>query len=158
VVITPTIHVDLTEVDRGLAAFNAAARNMGPAYKELRKPLRADQRQHARDKAGPGGAWPAKSPLTIARERRKKRRASRRGRVRKLLGRLPTVINMLADRKRVAAISGVRWSDAQQHRTRVGKGAMLQPRVFLWASPAMLKLARKVMADHLTSAWIRSRP
>lgn len=156
--ITPVVRVDLSEVDRGVAAFNAAARNMGPAYKELRKPLRADQRQHARDKAGPDGAWPAKSPLTVARERRRKRRASRRGRVRKLLGRLPTVIKMIADRKRVAAMSGVRWSDAHQHRTRVGKGATLQPRVFLWASPALLKIARKVMADHLTSAWIRSRP
>lgn len=150
-----SIRVDLTHVDRGLDAMAAAARNLAPAYKALRLPLRKDQREHAKAKAGPDGAWAPKSPLTIARERRKKRRASRRGRVRKLLGRLPMVIKMIADRRRVAAVSGVRWSAAQQDGGRVGKGATLPARPFLWASPTMVKIARLALAEHITSAWIR---
>ena len=150
-----TATVNLTAVDRGWDAMAAAARNLTPAYQELRKPLRDDQRAHAKDKAGPDGAWPPKSALTIARERRRKRRASRRGRVRRLLGRLPSVLKVLADRRRVAGVSGVRWSAAQQDGERVGKGARLPPRPFLWASPALIKTARKVLADQITSAWIR---
>lgn len=149
------LRVDLTHVDRGWDAVTAAARNLEPAYKALRKPLRADQREHAKAKAGPDGAWPAKSPITIAREKRRRRKSGKRGRVRKLLGRLPTVVKLLADRRRVAAVSGVRWSAVHQDGGRVGRGSRIPARPFLWASPAMLATARKVLAEHVTSAWIR---
>ena len=149
-----TATVNLSSVDRGLAAMHAAARDLSPAWKELRKPLRADQRAHAKAKSGPDGAWPPKSELTIARERRKRRRASRRGRVRPLLGRLPSVLKMIADRHRVAAESGVKWSASQQDGGRVGKGATLPPRRFLWASKLMIRKARLVLGRHITYAWV----
>ena len=147
--------VGLTRVDRGITATGAAARDLTPAFRELRKPLRADQRAHAKAGAGPDGAWPAKAPTTIARERRRKRRASRRGRVRKLLGRLPAAIKVVAERRRVAAISLVRWSGVQQDGGRVGKGARLPARPFLWVSPIMLRRARLIIGRHLTYAWLK---
>jgi hypothetical protein len=58
---------DLTEVDRAMADVEARAKRLAPAFRELRRPLRTDQRAHARAEEGPDGRWPPRSPFTEAR-------------------------------------------------------------------------------------------
>ncbi len=149
--------VDLTEVDRGFAALGAAARNLGPVFTDLKKPLRLDQRQHAQRREGPEGAWPAKSPVTLEREARSKARAKKLGkkarRSRRLLGRLPGAITVKADGHRVLAFSKARWSRVHQDGGRGGRGARIPARPFLWASKKMLLLAKVRLKRHLTEAW-----
>src|SRR5262249_61661485 len=67
--------LDVTQVDRAMADVEARAKRLAPAFRELRRPLRQDQRAHARDEQGPDGRWPPRSPLTEARRLARNRRA-----------------------------------------------------------------------------------
>lgn len=147
------LEVDLTAVDRGLAALRARAADLAPAFRDLRKPLRVDIREHARAKEGPDNAWPAKSPFTLERERRARARAGRKRGGRRLLGRLPGALTIAADRTRVIAVSKARWSSVHQDGGKVGRGARVPARPFLWVSGKLRELARKRLEGHVLGGW-----
>jgi hypothetical protein len=147
--------VDTTEIDRGLAAMTQEARNLGPAWKEARKPMRADQRDHARRREGPDGPWAPKAASTRAREALARKRAGKRRGSRRLLGRLPSAITITADRRRVVARSRARGvvSGTHQDGGTAGRGARIPARVFLWASESLLNVVAGIIEKHILGRW-----
>ena len=136
-----SVQVDLSFLDRARAVLRSP--DLRPAWKLIRKPVRADLRQHARKQEGPGGAWTPMSSRTKGRAR------SGRKRPRKLLGRLPGALTTKLERKRLLVMSQVAWSAVHQDGGRVGRGARVPARPFLWASDKVLELAGKVIAKGL---------
>lgn len=133
--------VDLSRIDRVWVALRNP--DLRPAFKESRKPLRQDQRDHAKKQAGPGGSWPPRASST------KVRAAAGRRRKKKLLGRLPTALTTKHDRKKLVMRSLVRWSLVHWQGGRAGHGARIPARVFLWASEHALETVSGVVARHV---------
>jgi phage gpG-like protein len=136
--------IKLGLVDHVLTALGRT--DLRPAWKEARKPLRADVKEHRNAQAGPDGAWPARSSST-----RTRARSGRRARPRKLLGRLPTALTTISDRRRVALRSRVAWSDVHQKGGTAGHGARIPARPFLWASEKVLKIIADIVSRHIAS-------
>jgi len=130
--------VHLGFLDRARAILRAP--DLRPAWKLIRKPVRADLRQHARRQEGPEGSW---SPMS---SRTKGRARAGRKRPRKLLGRLPGALTTKLERKRMILRSQVAWSAVHQEGGRVGRGARVPARPFLWASDKVLELAGGIIA------------
>lgn len=134
-------------IDRQLAAFERAAH---PAVvvevaKYLRQPLRLDQRNHARAQEGPDGPW---APRKLQPGRKRKR-----GRARRLLGRLPTAIRVSVTGATVRAESKARPAMAAAHQdgpTRVGRGAIVPQRQYLWISDELLRAAEQALIEAST--------
>lgn len=140
--------VNLTFAERALIALRRP--DLRPAWKEARKPLRADIREHRRKQEGPEGTWPARAAAT-------KQRAGRHGRPRRLLGRLPTALTTLSDRRRVAMRSRVAWSDVHRTGGVVGRGSRLPRRDFLWASGNVLDTIAGIVSRYLATRFRRGR-
>ncbi len=124
--------------------------DLRPAWKEARVPLRADIADHRKQQAGPDGAWAPRSISTRTRSTSK-----RRSRPRKMLGKLPTALQTISDRRRVAMKSRVAWSDVHTTGGTVGHGAKLPPRPFLWASDKVLGSIAGLITKHLAKLWGR---
>lgn len=133
--------VNLGLVERALNTLRRP--DLRPAWKEARQPLRADIRDHRAKQAGPSGAWPGRAASTKERGRYAGRRP------RRLLGKLPTALTTLSDRRRVAMRSRVAWSEVQRTGGTVGRGAKIPPRDFLWASAEVLSAIAYIVSRHL---------
>jgi phage gpG-like protein len=123
-----------------IAALSAMPRGLLDAMKDLRKPFRADQVEHARHQEGPDGAWPKRATHAERAQRHRGRRRKRASR-RRLLGRLPGAITLRYDRDSIVITSKVAWSAIHQDGGRAGHGAKIPARPFLWVSPRMEKIA-----------------
>ncbi len=151
-----TARVNLSWVE---AALNTLRRpDLRKAWQEAKKPLRSDQKDHAKRQEGPSGAWVGRSPLTAKRSggavytpTRKTRRA------RKLLGRLPTALTSKATRSSVTVISRAKWSGVHQEGGTAGYGAKIPARPFLWASQAALEAISYVISRHLKIQFEKAR-
>lgn len=133
-----------------LRRLNLFAKDLRPAFRELRKPALADQRDHRKTKTGPGGKWPGLASST--RERyRQARRAGKRP-PRSLLGRLPAALKISIDRKRMLIESRVPWSKVHNEGGSTGR-ALLPARKFLWISKQLRAHVRRVMF----STWKKRR-
>lgn len=139
--------VDISEAIDALDGMKRQGDRLGPAFRELRKPMRADQREHAKKQEGPEGRWQPRAPITGASARAKRRRR------RKLLGRLPGAITVRATATSVIAESKVAWSGVHQEGGKVGRGARIPARPFLWLSDAMIEKAIAVFEEHLLEGW-----
>ena len=138
--------LDLAELERGFAGLIAASRDLTPAMRAARRPLMDDQRDHAKRQAGPEGSWPARS--STARRGKARRR-------RRLLGRLPTAVILSNDRLSVRVTSRVKWSGSHKEGDRVGHGAKIPPRDFLWPSGRVLEIIAGIVANHFGRRWPR---
>lgn len=161
--------MDVTELDSALADVDSRGKRLGPAFRELRKPLRGDQREHARAQQGPSGSWPPRSPMTEARRRARNRalrtskamrtimpgKHKRRSTPKRILGRLPGAIIVTAGQLFVRARSRVDWSGVHQFGGRAGRGVRIPARPFLWLSDALLTTARDTLADFVVKGWKR---
>lgn len=161
--------VDLAELDQALADVEQRGRRMGPAFRELRKPLRTDLRMIARQQTGPSQPWAPRSPLTESRRVPRNRRARtskamrtialktfrRRTTPKKILGRLPAAFAVLAGALYVRARWRVDWADAHRSGRRVGHGVKLPKRDFAWLSNQIIDKARAVFAKHIVAGWKR---
>lgn len=143
------VEVDTREVEAALAELERRGQNPAPAMRVIRKEMRLDQRDHAREKEGPEGKWPARAASTIA----KIRKGS--GRARRPMGRLVSAVAYTAERSRVVGRSLVRWSGSHMEGDRVGRGATLPARPFLWISDKLLDTAETVLARFLLNGWGR---
>lgn len=160
---------DMIEVDSAAADVEERARRLRPAFREIRKPMRQDQRAHASEERGPGGAWPPRSPLTEARRKARNKgvRATKAMRAiaitkfkkrptpKRILGRLPNAVVYVVGDLFIRATSRVPWSAAQQDGGRVGRGAILPARPFLWLSSTLLGKARDVLGAFIVKGWQR---
>lgn len=144
------VEIDLRDVERGIAAMLRRGRQLGPVFRKLRQPMRQDLRQHAKDKEGPDGDWPALAMSTVL-ARRGRRRRSRR-----LLGRLPQAVKMFVSTDSVAAVSRVPWSGVHQDGGKVGRGATIPKREFMWLSPNFLEKATDEIAESILVPWYAS--
>lgn len=128
--------VDVAQVDLGLERM-ADKKLAGVIARDLKKPLRDDQRDHAKAQEGPEGKWP-------------KRKLGGRRRV---LGKLPAALKVGARSGLVYVESRVRWSGAHQDGGKVGRGAVLPERRFLWISPKMIETANAVATERVAGAF-----
>lgn len=136
--------VNLSWVERALTALRRP--DLRKAWQEAKKPLRADQRDHAKRQEGPSGTWAGRSPLTTA---RRSTGSGKRKRARKLLGRLPTALTSKATRSSVTVLSRAKWSGIHQEGGTAGYGARIPARPFLWASMQALEAIGYVISRHL---------
>jgi phage gpG-like protein len=165
-VIEVDANFNLTEVDRAMADVEVRAKRLAPAFRELRRPLRADQRAHSRAEEGPDGHWPPRSPFTEARRLARNRRVraskalairpSRRRRTtpKRLLGRLPAAILVKVGELYIRATSRVAWSGVHQYGGNAGR-ARIPARPFLWLSDGLLRTARDVLGNYVVKGWKR---
>jgi phage gpG-like protein len=161
---------DLTEVDRAMADVEARARRLAPAFRELRRPLRTDQRAHARAAEGPDGRWPPRSPFTEARRQVRNRavrvhrfdvlrrgEGRRRSTPKQILGRLPAAILVKVGELYIRATSRAAWAGIHQYGGNAGRGRRVRipARPFLWLSDGLLRTARDVLGNYVVKGWTR---
>jgi phage gpG-like protein len=142
--------VELEAVYTAFRGLLATAKDHRAAFRDAVKPLRADQRAHAKAKMGPDASWPSRSPLSRA-----KSGAKARTRRRRLLGRLPTALMSKVSPTSLQLISRAKWSAVHMTGGRVGHGAKLPARPFLWASDAVLETIAKIFARRFEVRWPR---
>lgn len=155
---------------RGFGNVKAAAKNVGRVMSKLRAPLQRDLKAHARQQSSPDGKWPkrARRAEVLARRRRA---TVRRGRVRaasktrgarqavrfigggNLLGKLPDTVVVRKRGAEIEARSPVPWSGVHNIGGRVGYGAEIKARPFVFISPKIQGLAAEKLADHLVMRW-----
>lgn len=139
--------LDIGDVEEGLNAMERRARSLGPAFQELKKPLRLDQRDHSKKRQGPSAMWAPRTASTMERARHGGRR------MRKPLGRLSGAVSYSADATGVRGVSRVLWSGVHQDGGTVGHRSRLPARPFLWISDAMLGIAENALGSALIRAY-----
>lgn len=161
------VNFDLSQLGGAMADMEARGKQMAPAFRELRRPLRGDQRAHARAEEGPTGRWQARSSVTEARNRAhvklrrsRKRRdeyTARRSTAKKLLGRLPGAIQVVAGQLYVRATSRASWGGVHQFGGHAGHGRRVRipARQFLWLSEKLLRTATEVLGTYVVKGWRR---
>lgn len=165
-----SVRVDLSQVTHDFASMEAAAAKLRPVWGSLRRPMRDDQRDHARKQAGPEGKWPKNSAATIERRQQAKRgrrramKAAKTGkfnnkrrqfRASKLMGSMPnrTVKVQTLGGDGLQAISKVAWSGVHQEGGRVGRGSRIPARPFLWLSDGFKRAAVEALEKHIVGAF-----
>jgi phage gpG-like protein len=136
VVIDVKTSFDLRDVVAGLDAM-AGSGAVAEGLRRLRKPLRADQRDHSKKAEGPDGRWPARQ---------------QKGR-RRLLGRLPSTVKITSNQSVLSAVSGVAWSAIHQEGGIANNGAKIPARPFLWISDGLLTQAAAELRDAVIGRW-----
>lgn len=144
--VSATVHFD--DVEQGIEAMERRARALGPAFGELKGPMRADQKEHGKQQRGPFASWARRSPKTL-----EFYRSHGRKRIPKPLGRLLGAVKYTSTAYSLIGESRVPWSGAQQDGATVGRGAKLKPRPFLWISRKLLDVAEDVIERRLLSAY-----
>lgn len=140
-----TAKVDLSDVERGLAALYAQRQSARLTFDLLRRPARRDQIDHGRKQSGPDGRWPRR-----VRQRRNGKPIRRR-----LLGRLTSAIFTKVSKKALTLESRVKWSQIHQEGGRAGGRARIPERRFLWWSNELLSEAQKLIARGLQKVWAK---
>jgi hypothetical protein len=120
------------------------------ALKRLRKPMHADQRDHRDKMRGPRGPWAPLASTTLERYAREGRRRNRR-----ILGKLPNPRTTTITSSSLIMRSRVKWSMAHQNGpTRVGRGAILPQRQFMWISKQLRREARREFSRAMWARWL----
>lgn len=169
--ITTGANFELEELDRAIADVETRAKRLAPAFRELRRPLRQDQRAHARSAQSPEGSWPPRSPMTEARRTARNRRIratktgstsvpskfKRRSAPKRLLGRLPGALIVVAGELFLRATSRVPWAGVHQYGGHAGHNNRVEipRRPFLWLSDKLLETAQQVLGDYVVKGWKR---
>lgn len=118
-------------------------------FREARKPMRADIRDHAKQKTGPEGNW---APIASSTKDRRRRAGRKRGR---LLGRLPLAIKIATGPTFIRATWMPRWATAHFRGQRVGHGARLPRRNPAWISRELRRKVGDLLMQALKRAWDR---
>lgn len=157
------VNIDLAQVNAGLARLHDAGHDLAQVFRDSRKDVRIDQKDHAKHEQGPAGRWASLSPYTaIRRLGRRGAQGKRRGRHRigplklkggRILGRLPGALDVKADRYGLIARSRAKWSGVHQDGGVVGRGQRVPARPFLWISPKLLRAVVARVDERLTAAW-----
>ncbi|MGE0547612.1 MAG: phage virion morphogenesis protein [Kofleriaceae bacterium] len=150
--------LDVREIEASLRKLGRFGRDLRPVFREMRAVVLDDQRQHRMKQEGPEGRWAPRAASTVERyasTRRSNRRERLGGLKRRrqrlparILGRLPSAIDVLMDNRRLRVESKVPWSSAHQD----GDGR-LPRRTFLWISTPLLRRIRDVMVKMAERAW-----
>lgn len=146
------VTLDISDVEKGLEGFSHSRRKraLSRAFGDLKEPLKLDQRDHAKQQAGPDGRWAPRAASTMARRKYRGHHAARRP-----LGRAPTAIQYTSDATGVYGRARFSWWRALQEGARVGRGhrSQLPAREFWWISDGVLDRAVETFADDFQRAW-----
>lgn len=143
--------VDIGDVQRGLRGLVRASQDIGPLLQAARKPLRTDQREHQKRRRGPDGPWPGPAASTLRRRARARKKRRRRGRP---LGRLPGVLTVrVLGRDTLVARSRVAWAYVHQEGGRVGRGARIPARPFLYFGDEFLDDIDNALREYLARGF-----
>jgi phage gpG-like protein len=119
-----------------------------PVFRVLRKPTHKDQRDHRDKQRGPRTRW---APLSATTKKRYAREGKRRNR--RILAKLPNARIAIVKTDELIMRSRVRWSNAHQDGpTRVGRGAIVPQRQFMWISSSLIAEAR---SEFRKALWYR---
>lgn len=116
-------------------------------FREARKPMRVDIREHAKAKAGPDGGW---APLAASTKERRRRAGRARGR---LLGRLPNAAKISTGFDFIRAEWLVKWSRVHWRGGRAGHGSRIRERDFAWIGKKLRRTVRDLYVAALDRAW-----
>ena len=136
--------IDLREALRGIDRMRASAEDAAPVFRSWKPHARRDQQQHGRDQSGPDGRWPGRSAATVARRGRSRRR---------LLGKLPRVLKVSADRAGLEVESRVAWAGVHQHGGTAGKGARIPARPFLYWAAEFVRAVLDDWREYVLRRW-----
>ncbi len=143
----------LLRVDVKMGGLIAALGRLGngnhkPIFAQLRKPMHKDQRDHRDKQRGPRSSWVPLAATTLARYAREGKRRNRR-----ILARLPNARGTILKSDELIMRSKVKWSNAHQDGpTRVGRGAIVPQRQFLWISAHLVAEAKR---EFRRALWCR---
>lgn len=158
--------VDLRQVDAAIRRMARAGEDMRPVFRKTRGDFRKDQRDHMKRQKSSGGAkWAGLAPST--REKRlstggragkfTKRGVMRRGVSRRLnrtlSGRLLARAIIKITTSEISFRSRIPWAGVHQKGGRVGKGARVPKREFLWVSDRFIGIMRTAVVAHLSKSW-----
>lgn len=119
-------------------------------FRKLRKPMHKDMRHHRDLQRGPRGPWAPLAATTKARYAREGKRRNRR-----VLGKLPNARRTIVTSYALRMRSPVKWSLAHQAGpTRVGRGAILPQRQYMWISRGLRKEAAREFRIALRQRWM----
>lgn len=158
--------VELRDVENGLRRMQLAGMDLRPVFRAVRRDLRADQRQHQRDRQGPDGRWAPLDPDTLRKRTRQGAGRRHRGKMKRrrrkfgpVLGGLPRAFTISYGRSFIRGSARPKWSGAHQPKsrstTRVGRGAQLKARPYLWASTGLLRVVARKAVDYMVTKWER---
>lgn len=159
------IDVDLRKIDKAIKRAEKAGVDLRPAFRKLRKPLRKDQGEHMRAMEGPRGKWQAVSAATREKRMRVGGRAgkfTKKGKLRKpaqrrlgriLSKRLLTKAKIRVRPTIISITSQVKWAGIHQKGGRVGRGARVPKRPFMWISDELGRRAVGEFREHLAKAF-----
>lgn len=139
------LHVDFSDVVAGLD--NLARLPAARIHRELKPLVRADQAEHASKRTGPGGRWAPRALATVEKMRLEHVR-------RRPLGKLTGGgVSYRSTASAITATSKIPWSGVHQEGGRVGRGAEVPARPFLWISDALLHDSQRLVVDQLAAAF-----
>ena len=158
------VKVDVRSLQRGFDALAkaGASPDLDDVFRELRGPMRADQKEHAQRQEGPEGPWPERAASTLQRSKRRRRGTktakrgrsrSRGGRPRRMLGRLPTSVKVRAQGLSVWSHTPVPWAGIHQEGGLAGRRSLIPARPFIYISDELERLAMRMIADHVVEPW-----
>lgn len=132
-----------------LPTLSLFAKDQRPAFRKLKRPVLADQRDHRKSRMGAKGRWPDRAESTKERYRLRRRGGNKPAR--NLLGRLPAALIVKIEKTRMTVTSRVPWSGVHQRGGRAGRGGrvVIPKREFLWISR---RLRRQVLVTMLRTA------
>ncbi|MCG8422240.1 MAG: phage virion morphogenesis protein [Proteobacteria bacterium] len=144
--------IDTSAVERGLRGLLRAGTDISPVLRGATTPLRRDIRDHQQQQEGPRNArWPAHAQAT---RRKQARGRSGRRRTQRMLGRLPRLATVrVVGRDTLVARSRVRWARVHQEGGRVGHGATIPPRVWLYFGEDFVDDLEQAVVRYLAGAW-----
>lgn len=130
--------------------------DMKKTFSDLRGPARFDQRHHWRKEESPDGHWKGLAASTRARRQFRRGRGKngkRQNWSRKLMGRFPNALQSIVTAQKLVIRSRVRkFSMVHQKGGRIGRGARLPSRQFLWISNWLVEHASKAFERALVKA------
>lgn len=157
--------VELRDVENGLRRMQLAGYDLRPVFRAVRRDVRADQRQHQREGAGPDGKWKPLDPDTLRKRTRQGTGRRHKGKMKRrrrkfgpVLRNLPRAFTISYSRSWIRGDARPKWSGAHQPKsgagaTRVGRGATVPNRTYLWASTGLLQIVARKAVDYMTGAW-----
>lgn len=128
-------------------------RDLSPVFKEMRRPFTRDQADHRKRQEGPEGKWPARSPFTLERA---KRRAMSKGKKRagKVLGKLPGAYKLSVSPFSIRADSLVKWSGVHWRGAgRTGRSPGIPARDFFWVSAKLINEMVAIIVKSARRQW-----
>lgn len=146
-----TVDIDLSKVFAGYKQAERRSFDLTPVFRRLIPIAKRDIRKSAVLREGPDSKWPklAKGTLKSRRKARKRGKRPAKG----VLGKLSRAVRVTAGRDFLRETSLIPWSGVHQDGAKVGRGATVPQRTFLYFSNQFLDLTTEAIQTHVWSKY-----